>query len=76
MTTLRPAKVRGYWTGDFTVLEPGRFKGEEILKPFCIYGEKELSEIRDQIAAQIGHDPGTIIEVVNKKGELQNYAGK
>ena len=75
MAKLIPAKVRAYWSGDYAVIEPGRFKGEEILKPFCIYVKQELEEISAQVAAEVGKDQGPIIEVVNRTGEVQKYAG-
>lgn len=75
MAKLIPAKVRAYWSGDYGVIESGRFKGVEILKPFCIYEKQELEEISAQVAAEVGKDQGPIIEVVNRAGEVQNYAG-
>lgn len=60
---IRPARVWGNWAGDYKVLDPGWFDGQEILKPYCLYVKSELREISDQIAAKIGPDPGPIIEI-------------
>lgn len=75
MAKLIPARVRSYWSGDYTVIEPGWFEGEEILKPFCVYVKQELEEISARIAAEIGQDKGPIIEVISRAGEVQKNAG-
>lgn len=64
---MKKAVVRRHWSGDFTVIEPGRYNGVEIVKPFCVYVLDELQEIEGQIRAAVGQE----VEII----EVQKYAG-
>jgi len=65
--TLKPAVVKGNWAGDYTVLEPGRFEGKEIIKPCLIYTLDEVKEIAERIADQSGQESTGIIKIVESK---------
>lgn len=61
MSQLLPAKARVLDTGDCEVIEPGKYKNQEIIKPYCMYTVNELDEITKRIASETGADPEKII---------------